>query len=265
MSAVLNQVHAATPGGVVLPKLHAFIDEAGQRSRSQKSSDHFVMSAVVVADADLPRAAAFLASLRTDLRRRPGDTLHWQNFKSHTDRLHAARSLGAQEWATISSVVVCKRHLPAGATRLNDDQAYLYTFRFLLERLSWLARDSGSVLEYTLAHVVRFKIAKLREYESILQAQDGTECRVAWPSLDPHGGRLAQPSGVEVLQCADLAASATYAGFNADRFGNTEPRYLQELSPRLYRRGLAPLTSYGLKMHPWNNSTKAAYPWVAAL
>ncbi|WP_185906870.1 DUF3800 domain-containing protein [Streptomyces sp. WAC06273] len=250
---------------VALPKLHAFIDEAGQRSRSERSSDHFVMSAVVVADGELPKAAAFLASLRSDLRRRPGDTLHWQNFKSHTDRLHAARSLGAQSWATISSVVVCKRHLPTGATRLDDDQAYLYTFRFLLERLSWLARDSQATLEYTLAHVVRFKIAKLRQYESILQAQNAMECRVAWQSLDPHGGRLAQPSGVEMLQCADLAASATYAGFNADRFGNTEPRYLQELSPRLYRRGSAPLTSYGLKMHPWNSSTKAAYPWVAAL
>ncbi|WP_171117665.1 DUF3800 domain-containing protein [Streptomyces sp. Z423-1] len=265
MSTVSGHPQAATAGGVALPKLHAFIDEAGQRSRSQKSSDHFVMSAVVVADGDLPQAAAFLAGLRTDLRRRPGDVLHWQNFKSHTDRLHAAKSLAAQSWATISSVVVCKRHLPAGATRLDDDQAYLYTFRFLLERLSWLARDSGSILEYTLAHVVRFKLAKLRQYESILQAQNPYECRIAWQALDPKGGRLDQPSRVEMLQCADLAASATYAAFNEDRFGNTEPRYLQELSPRLYRRGAAPLTSYGLKMHPWNNNTRAAYPWVAAL
>ncbi|MFK0024170.1 DUF3800 domain-containing protein [Streptomyces sp. NPDC090798] len=265
VSTTSGHAQAATVGGVALPKLHAFVDEAGQRSRSEKSSDHFVMSAVVVADGDLPQAAAFLAALRIDLRRRPGDVLHWQNFKSHTDRLHAAKFLAAQNWATVSSVVVCKRHLPAGGARLDDDQAYLYTFRYLLERLSWLARDSGSILEYTLAHVVRFKMAKLRQYESILQAQDPMECRVAWKALDPRGGRIDQPSRVEMLQCADLAASATFAAFNDDRFGNTEPRYLQELSPRLYRRGAAPLTSYGLKMHPANPSTKAAYPWVAAL
>jgi hypothetical protein len=40
------------------PQMHAFIDEAGQRSHSPSSSDHFVMSAVVVLDEDLPAAAA---------------------------------------------------------------------------------------------------------------------------------------------------------------------------------------------------------------
>ncbi|SKW00052.1 Uncharacterised protein [Mycobacteroides abscessus subsp. massiliense] len=33
----------------------------------------------------------------------------------------------------------------------------------------------------------------------------------------------------------------------------------------MYRRQAGSITSYGLKMHPWNSKTKAAYPWVAAL
>ena len=168
-------------------------------------------------------------------------------------------------WATISTVVVCKRHLSSTGVQLNDDQAYLYTLRFLLERLSWLARDSHSVLDYTLAHVIRFKIEKLRDYESILRSQGEPQCKIAWQALDPKGGRIDQPNRVEMLQCADIAASATFIAFNEDQYGNVEPRYLQELSPRLYRRGAALVTSYGLKMHPWNNATKAAYPWVAAL
>ena len=66
---------------------------------------------------------------------------------------------------------------------------------------------------------------------------------------------------------ADLFASATGAAFNPDRWGNTENRYLIEISPLLYRHGSSStsLTSYGLKMHPWNTNTKAAYPWVATL
>jgi hypothetical protein len=56
------------------PVLHAFIDEAGNRSVSPRSPDHFLMTAVVVADAHLPAMAAQLAQLRIDLRRRPGDT-----------------------------------------------------------------------------------------------------------------------------------------------------------------------------------------------
>ncbi len=65
-------------------QLHALIDEAGQRARTLKSSDHFVMSAVIVPEEHLADAAAVLAGLRTDLGRRPGDTLHWRNIKTHT-------------------------------------------------------------------------------------------------------------------------------------------------------------------------------------
>lgn len=259
MQSVPQQLlRAAVP----LRRLHAYVDEAGVRSHSKASSDHFVMSAVVVADEDAGAAADFLAQLRVDLRRRPGDPLHWQNFNAHSDRLHAAKSLSSQEWATISSVVVCKRHL-VGTSPLDEDQAYLYTLRFLLERLSWYARDSSAIMTYTLAHILRMELSKLREYEANLRSD--FDCRVHWPALDPKGGCIDQPKRIEMLQAADIAASATFAAFNPDKFGNVEPRYLQELSPRLYRRGLSSVASYGLKMHPWNGSTKAAYPWVAAL
>lgn len=240
--------------------LHAFIDEAGQRSSSKYSSDHFILSAVLIDELQLPAAAALLAGLRTDLRRQPGQMLHWQKIRAHADRLHAAKSLGQAPWATVSSVVVCKRHLTG---QLNDDLAYLHTLRYLLERMSWLARDRGRELHYTLAHIVRFKIEKLREYEA--QLRRDTKCQVAWGAVSAHGGRIDQPSRVEMLQLADIAASATGAAFEPDIHGNTETRYLQELGPRLYRRGSAPLTSYGLKMHPWSETTKAAYPWVATL
>lgn len=242
-------------------KLHAFIDEAGVRSRSKASSDHFVMTAVVVDDHDLPSAAQFLAQMRLDLGRRPSDTLHWVGLKKHEQRVHAAKSLGSQPWVTISHVVACKRHL---TNNITDSQFYLYTFRYLLERLSWFARDSNATLTYTLAHITRpqMTLGELRQYEAALQAMPTS---IVWGALDPKGGRIEQPNRVEMLQCADLAASATFRAFEPDNFGNTETRYLGELSPRLYRRGNGAITSYGMKLHPWDNSTKAAYPWVAAL
>lgn len=239
---------------------HAFIDEAGQRASSRRSSDHFILSAVVIDAANLALATSFLAALKVDLRRKPDQVLHWQNLKAHADRLHASKSVGAQPWLTVSSVVVCKRFLTG---QLNDDRAYLYTLRFLLERLSWLARDRKGELHYTLSHIVRFKKEKLREYEQRLRAD--VKCQVAWNAVSSRGGQIDQPKRVDLLQLADLAASATATAFEPDSYGNTEQRYLQELRPRLYRRGGAPLTSYGLKMHPWSDATRAAYPWVATL
>lgn len=244
--------------------LYAYIDEAGQRSRSASSSDHFVMSAVVMMEPGLAASAAMLATLRQELGRRPGDTLHWRNIKHHSQKLHVALTIGRADYLRVCSVVVCKRHLTMSST-MNDDQAYLYTVRYLLERLSWLARDSGAELEYTLAHVVRFKLSKLREYENILRVDP--RCQIAWSHVNPRGGRIDQPSRVEYLQLADAVASATFAAVEVDSFGNTERRYLESFSDRLWRRGTNnnALTSYGLKFHPWSDATKAAYPWVAAL
>jgi hypothetical protein len=85
------------------------------------------------------------------------------------------------------------------------------------------------VLSYTLAHIVRFKIAKLRTYEQILR--QAPDCQIAWSWLDPAGGALDQSNRVELLQLADAAASATFAAFEHDTFDNTETRYLAEMSP----------------------------------
>ncbi|WP_329435981.1 DUF3800 domain-containing protein [Streptomyces albidoflavus] len=258
--------------GVSLPRqgrptahtMHAYIDEAGVRSHKKSASDHFVLSAVIISDEHITEAQDFLERLRRDFRRNPGDCLHWQKLK-HEERVHASRVLGAQEWATVSSVVVAKRLIPQETRIFDEDEAYLLTLRYLLERLSWFARDAESVLSYTLSHIVRMEVAKLREYEEQLRSESEETCRIDWNSLSRRGGRVDQPKRTEFLQLADIAASATFKAFDQDKYGNTERRYLESLHPRLYRRGASALTSYGLKMHPWNDNTKAAYPWVTGL
>jgi hypothetical protein len=240
--------------------IFAYVDESGGRAHTQKSTDHFVMTAVAFRDAYRPEAIQLLAELRRDLGRHPGDPLHWVNIRGHSQRLHVARTLGRAGFLTISSVVVCKRQFPAGDLIHHEDVAYLYTLRYLLERLSWFGRSGGGAVDYTLAHIVRFQIAKLRLYEARLKAD--AACQIRWAYIRP--GKIDQPQRVEELQLADLAASATAAAFEPDSFGNTEQRYLRELAPRLYRHN-GNLTSYGMKMHPWNAAVQAAYPWVQAL
>lgn len=148
----------------------------------------------------------------------------------------------------------------------HEHYSYLYTFRMLLERLSWLAEDGRTPISYTLSHVRRFPLAKLRAYETRLRDL-GTDTTIKWPFVDPHGGRLDNDQNVELLQLADVVASATATAFEPSPLGYTEQRYLEALSPRLYRstRAGRSVTSYGLKMHPWNDAARAAYPWVAAL
>lgn len=239
----------------------AYIDESGQRSKSSRSSDHFVMSAVMLEEGELNQASDLLARIRAELGRQPGDHLTWKNIKSHQQRVRAAQMVGSATFLTITSVIVCKRDFDAGKGSIpSDDFAYMYTFRFLLERMSWFARDTGgTTIDYVLAQIGRFRLAQLREYERNLRAL--ADARVHWPAL-PRGGQIDQPRRLEYLQFADIAASATAQAFESDQFGNTEQRYLEELRPRLYVYPGGRITSYGLKMHPWNDKSRGAHPWL---
>lgn len=258
---------ASSLADVTNPGYLAYIDESGQRARTQRSSPHFVMSALVIRSDRQEEAAAFIADLRKILNRKPGDTLHWKNYSKHEQRrLASSRVGGADHLFRVCSVVVCKNHLEVDSGGWNQDIAYLYTLRFLLERLSWLARDIGprpGLLRYTLAHVRHFKIAKLRKYEYKLMELGAN---ISWAHLDPVGGQIDQPNRVEMLQLADLTASAIGAAFNPRQSdGTIQLDYVRNLAPVLYCPSWGQLASYGLKMHPWNQDTRAAYPWVAAL
>lgn len=243
-------------------RMHLFVDESGERGRGPKASNHFILGGIAIREKNLHLVAPLLARLREATQRRVDDHMHWNKIRPHAMRLHVAQELGRQSWLRSISIVVCKRHLPD--TNMTPSQQYLFSLRMLLERASWLARDSGKLeTDYTLAHIKGFKLSELREYEEKLRQ---VSTNIAWKSL-PRPGKIGRPQEIEGLQLSDLAVSAVGSAFNLDAFGNTEDRYLRELSPIIYRgpKQRGTLTSYGLKMHPWGEDTKAAYPWVAAL
>lgn len=231
-----------------------YVDEAGDRAISKGSSRHFVVSAVIVADEQDARLRADLGRLRGDLGRHPGHVLHFQKF-SHSQRLKAVQDIAAMPLAAITNVIVHKdligQPMPAGdmAYISRPDPMYLWALRLLLERISWFVDDlGGSEAIVTFAHLKGFRAQKLHDYRHALETSDGYDVR--WRVFDGHPFRIDSPGKVELLQVADSTASALFRAIEPDRFGNTEQRYLRELAPKLYRRGAAEITSYGLKTFP---------------
>lgn len=217
---------------------------------------------MLVREARLGEASTWLKDARSRTNRQAHHELHWNRLKP-THRVIVSQMLGEQSWGRFISVVVCKRHLPSAA-HLDDDGAYLYTLRFLAERISWFGRQYEAPVHLTIAHKVRFKRGKLEEYDQRLRSAGG--CEVDWNFIDLGKSDLDQPKRLEFLQVADVVSSSTASAFESDAQGVASPHYLQNFSHRLYRpQRSSKLTSYGLKMHPWSATTKAAYPWVATL
>jgi hypothetical protein len=253
---------------VLRVSIHAYIDESGQLSHSRLSSDHFVMSAVACRHQRLENLDRLLARMRNELGRGENDRLTWKKLKKSEHREKASEMLGRASFIQVVSVVVCKRHL---RPLIKDkDAAYLETFRYLLERLSWLGYRWGTQVHYTLSHIKSFEVEKLSEYEATLRSY-GTGTQIKWGHLDPLGGRISNDNHVPRLQLADIAASATAKAFETHRGRPPDQAFLMNLLPALFR-GESPqarnvLTSYGLKMHPWGNrpDVQELYPWIGAL
>lgn len=101
----------------------------------------------------------------------------------------------------------------------------------------------------SFAEIKGFQAEKLHAYRSRLE-QGGSEVKIKWPLFKEHRFRIGRPSTIELLQVADTAASAIFQAVEPDVHGNTEPRYLAELRPKIYRRPSGLVTSYGLKAFP---------------
>ncbi len=108
--------------------------------------------------------------------------------------------------------------------------------------------NGGEGAIVTFAHLKGFKAQKLHDYRAALEATGEVDIR--WHVFGRHPFRVDSPSAVELLQLADTSASALFRAVEPDAFGNTEPRYLEELRTKLYRREPGQVTSYGLKVFP---------------
>ena len=234
-------------------ELWAFVDEAGDRGLSERATDHFVLTAVVVRASNLPRLNDSIAELRAKTGRQPGEVLHWRKMRD-PHRSLAASELGQMPLRVVS-VIVCKRHLTGLET---EERMYLFALRLLLERMSWLARAHRCSLHYVLAHIVRFRLSTLREYEDRLRR---IETQIHWPAIAAPG-HIDQPSRGEQLQIADVAASAVFRAFEPTSDGATNPNYRRSFGPLLYRNNTSPIWSYGLKLLPFSRDYLTRHPWI---
>jgi hypothetical protein len=239
-------------GNFVLYRI--YVDEAGDRGISAASSKHFVVSGVVVADEHDAAVRTERASLAQALGRQPGQVLHYRKL-THPQKVKAAQDIGRSAIATIVNVIIHKgplgKPLPAGkmAHISRPDPMYLWALRLLLERVSWyVAEHEGTETIVTFAHVRHFKAEKLHNYSNALEATPAVRIREG--TFDGHPFRIGSPDKIALLQFADAAASALFRAIEPDEYGNIERRYLDELSPKIYRRGTGSTTSYGIKVFP---------------
>ncbi len=241
-----------------------YIDESGdegfkfrRRTEEQASSDWFVLAAFITVKRSDLQVVRVIDTVRREFRLRAQDHVHWKKLK-HLEKLRFAQVVVPLQ-TKVTAVCVHKPSLLAPQKFQDGYRLYFYAVRCLLERVSWLTRDmhdparrdGDGTTELVFSNRQGMPYEQMRDYLRLLAQQQraGHDIRIEFDRIPVARFRTQAPGTSMGLQLADAAAGAFFNALERDRFGNTEPRYLQTLSPLLYRHE-DNVHGYGLKIMP---------------
>ncbi|GAB7550401.1 DUF3800 domain-containing protein [Cupriavidus sp. 8B] len=233
----------------------AYIDESGDEGfkflpNEQGSSRWFIQSATVVRTVNDLAMVQLVKDARALLNKQPKAPLHFRHLR-HEHRVPLARLIGEAPLRHAHVLV----HKPSiSDPEIFQQEAYSlyrYTIRLLLERVSWLCRDTvragegDGTAELIFSNRSAMSYDDLRQYMVRLQGVD--ECRIHWPSLDLNRVRAVNHDQLAGLQIADAVATSAFYAVNKSQYGETEDRYLSLIARNLYRARNGNADGYGLK------------------
>lgn len=241
------------------PDYRVYIDEAGDEGfkflpDEKGSSRWFVLSATVVRaqnDLLLVRAAE---EARKVLQKPEKHALHFRHLK-HEQRIPLARIISTLPVRTIN-ILVHKPSIPDPEHyQRKPYELYRYCCRLLMERVSWLCRDSRSPDQDSYAAELIFSNRSAMSYEDLtgylakLMAVGGggyNGIHIDWDAIDLSMVRAVNHDQMAGLQIADAAASGAFYAVHRTIYGETEERYLRLMHRQLYRyKGR--VEGYGMK------------------
>jgi len=248
----------------MIASFRVYIDEAGDEGFKfrdnlavQSSSDWFVLSAFITRKASDIETVKVIDRIRQDFGLEPKKHIHWKDLK-HPQKVRYCQIIAGQK-ARIITVSVHKPSLMEPETFRERYRLYFYAVRYLLERVSWFVRDhhnpqkhgGDGFAEIIFSNRQGMPYDEMKEYLRRLdkQRESGADVRIDLQRLPLDKITTLTPGRCMGLQLADAAAGALFNALERDRYGNTEPRYVRELMPVLYRHDER-ITGYGLKIIP---------------
>lgn len=239
-----------------------YVDESGDEGFTFKeggsgSSRWFVLSAVVIRQANDLHMVSCLKQVREVLSKAPKTPLHFVNLK-HEQRIPYIRRVGKLPIRTVN--VLIYKPLISEPEKFQNTKYLLYRYatRLLLERVSWLCRDyrlkeeGDGFCEIIFSNRSNMSYHEIRDYLRLLLEQakdDPQKVQIDFGVIDPDRIRSVEHSKLAGLQVADAVASGFQFALKVNRYGETETSYLPFLRETIYRHKSVAI-GYGLKVWP---------------
>jgi len=248
----------------MIASFKAYVDESGDEgfqfrksSNEEASSDWFVLAAFVTRKKTDTETVKVVDQVRQEFQLHPRKHIHWKKLK-HPQKVRYAQRIAALQ-ARLIAVCVHKPSLLEPETFQDRYRLYFYAVRYLIERVSWLARDRHNpskwggegIVQLIFSNRQGMSYSEMKDYLRLLekQKQMGKDIRIEFNKIPIDKLRTQTPGRSMGLQLADAVAGAFFNAIEQNKFGNTEPRYLRTMMPILYRHNNR-CQGYGFKIVP---------------
>lgn len=247
-----------------MTEFYAYIDESGDDGTGGKGTKWFVITALVASQEEATALGYTYHRLKQRISLGTNKILHWTEL-NHLRKKAVVEELATHDFS-ICSVLVDTQHPDITNTKpkLAGRRLYFYTFRRLVERITWYCDNNGFKVRLYPENKAGIRYDELNGYLSYIQSQPDCEIRKGCIlAVNPKA-----KSQSNLLQLADCVCGAVQNAVEF-KYGVIEDSYLLALQDKLYRRG-GKVFGYGIKFMPHKSGLisqllSGTYNWLDSL
>lgn len=215
-----------------------YIDEAGDLG-SGKGTRWFVLSAVIVDKEKEPEIRKKMESIKSRLNVK---TIHLRDIKDYYKKAFVVNSVSDFDFTYICIITDTDLLDP---TKLSANAAYNFQCKILLERVSWFLKDSKRKADIVLSARGTARDQELIDYitKKLLPYRYNN---IESSTIENVSAKTA--GSWDLLQLADVCATATFLAYERNGWGFRTPCYLRVIQNHLYRRS-GEIGSFGIKYY----------------
>lgn len=228
-------------------KCTVYIDEAGDLGIN-RGTQWFVLTAVIINKDAEPHMRDVLKTIKKDLNL---DNIHFRKLRNFEQRAYVVNKICSADFTYINIILDTSKldisKLKASRSAFTEKPSvilYNHACRYLIERVSWLLRDSDRTGEIVLSSRGTSRDAELINYiNDKLLNYSGNEI-----SNQFSGTCSKSAESWDMLQLADICATSMFYYHEINAYGFLLPCYAMKLRRFLYQRN-GSIDKYGIKYY----------------
>jgi len=243
-------------------EMYAYIDESGDEGTGGKGTKWFVITALIASQEEATALGYAYHRIKQRINLGADKPLHWYKL-SHPRKKAIIEELANHDFS-ICSVLVDTQHQDIVNTSLKGKRLYFYTFRRLVERITWYCDDKGYKVRLYAENKGGISYEELNVYLNYIQSQPDCEIRKGCIL----GVKPKSKTQSNLVQLADSVCGAVYNAVEY-KYGVIEDSHLLMLKDKLYRRG-GKVLGYGIKFMPHQSALipqllAGTYKWLDSI